>query len=62
MKFYTGNGNIQTGNGIISSTSRSQIKKLVLRSVSHFHQGVQNRFSKQEIELFVDYAPSLIFN
>ena len=40
----TGNGIIQAGNRIISPTSRPLIK------MSHFHQGVHNRFSKQEVE------------
>ena len=48
--FKTGNGIIQTGNGIISPTSRPLIKKLLLQKFSHFHQGVPNRFSKQETE------------
>ena len=42
--YKTGNGSLQTGNGIISPTSRSLIKKLLLQNVSHFYQGVQNRF------------------
>ena len=49
--FKTGNGIIQTGNGIISPTSRPLIKKLRLQNVSHLIQGVQNKFSKQEMEL-----------
>ena len=40
----TGNKIIQTGNGIISRNSRPLSKKLLLQSVSHFHQGIQNRF------------------
>ena len=47
----TGNGIIQTGNGIISPTSRPPIKKLLLQNVFHILQGVQNWFSKQEMEL-----------
>ena len=30
----------KTGNGIISSTSRPLIRKLLLQKISHFHQGV----------------------
>ena len=41
----------KTGNGIISPTFRPMIKKLLLQEFSHFHQGVQNWFSKQETEL-----------
>ena len=35
--FKTGNGIIQTGNEIISPTSRPKIKKHILRNVSHSH-------------------------
>ena len=49
--FKTGNGIIQTGNGINSPTSRPLIQKLFLHNVSHLIQGVQNLFSKQEMEL-----------
>ena len=44
--FKTKNGIIQTGNGIISPTSRPLITKLL-----HINQGVKNWFSKQEMEL-----------
>ena len=44
--FKTGNGLIQTGNGIISPTSRPLIKKLLLLNVSHLIQGVKNQISK----------------
>ena len=43
---------MQTGNGIISPTSRLLIKKLLLQNVSHLIQGVQNQFSKQEMKLY----------
>ena len=46
----TRNGIIKTGNGIISPTSWPQIKKLLLQKVSNFEKGIQNWFSKQEIE------------
>ena len=49
--FKTGNGIIQTGNWIISPTSRPLIKKLLLQNVSHLFQGFQNWFPKQEMEL-----------
>ena len=49
--FKTGNGIIQTRNGIITPTSRPLIKKLLLQNVSHLIKGVQNQFSKQEMEL-----------
>ena len=42
----------KTGNIIIAPTSRLPIKKLLLQHLLHFFQGVQNRFSKQEMELF----------
>ena len=48
--FKTGNGIIQTGNGIISLTSKPLIKKLLLKDVSYLIQGVENLFSKQEME------------
>ena len=48
--FKTGNGIIQTGNGIISPISRPPIKKLLLQNISYFYQGVQIKFSKQEME------------
>ena len=51
LVFKTGNGIIQTGNGIISPTSRPLIKKLLLQHLLHINQGVQNWFSKQEMEL-----------
>ena len=35
----------------LAATYRPLMKKLVLQNVSHFHQWVQNWFSKQEIEL-----------
>ena len=41
--FKTGNGIIQTENGIISPTFRPLIKKLLLHNVSHLFQGVQNQ-------------------
>ena len=50
--FKTGNEIIQTGNGIISPTSRPLIKKLLLQHLLHINQGVKNWFSKQEMELF----------
>ena len=40
--FKTGNGIIQTGNGIFSPTSRPLIKKPLLRKVFYLIQGVQN--------------------
>ena len=40
----TEHGIIQPGNRIISPTSRPLTKKLLLHDVSHFWQGVQNRF------------------
>ena len=40
-----------TGNRIISPTFRPLIKKLLLHNVSHLVQGLQNWFSKQEMEL-----------
>ena len=49
--FQTGNGILQTGNGIIYPVSRPPIKKLLLQNVFHLNQGVQNWFSKQEMEL-----------
>ena len=49
--FKTGNRIIQTGNGIISPTSRPLIKKLLLLDVSCLIQGVQNKSLKQEVEL-----------
>ena len=49
--FKTANGIIQTGNGIISLTSRPLIKKLLFQHHSHMIQRVQNQFSKQEMEL-----------
>ena len=48
--FKTGNGIIQTGNEIISPISRPPIKKPLLKNIFHFHQGIQNWFSKQEME------------
>ena len=38
----SGNGIIQTGNGIISPPSRPLIKKLLLQNVSHLVEGFQN--------------------
>ena len=49
--FKTGNRIIQTGNGIFYPISRPPIKKPLLHNISHFNQGVQNSFSKQEMEL-----------
>ena len=56
----TGNGIIQTGNGIISPISWPLIKKLLLQKVYNFYNGVQNwcwkvemDLSKQEMELFL---------
>ena len=40
--FRTGYGIIQTGNGIISPTSRSLIKKILSQNVSQLIQGAQN--------------------
>ena len=40
--FKTENGIIQTGNGMISLTSRPLIKKLLFQHHSHMIQGVQN--------------------
>ena len=53
MIFKTGNEIIQTGNGIISPTSGPLIKKLLLQHLLHINQGLQNLFSKQEMELFL---------
>ena len=47
----TGNGIIQTGNGIISPIFWFPIKKLLLQNVSNFYQRVQNWFWKQEMKL-----------
>ena len=47
----TGNGINQTGNRIIHPISRPLIKKLLLQYLLHINQGVQNCFSKQEMEL-----------
>ena len=47
----TWNGMDKTGNGIISSTSRLLIKKLILQNIFHSTWRVQNQFKKQEIEL-----------
>ena len=47
----TGNGIIETGNGIIFPTYRLLIKKLLLHNIFHSTQRVQNKLSKQEIEL-----------
>ena len=33
-----------------TSYKKKSMKKLVLQNVSYFHQGVQNWFSKQEME------------
>ena len=51
MVFKTRNGIIKTGNGIISPTSRTLNKILLLQHLLHINQGAQNWFSKQEIEL-----------
>ena len=40
--FKTGNGIVQTGNGIISPTSRPPIKKLLLLNVFYLFQRFQN--------------------
>ena len=48
----TGNAIIQTGNGIISPTSRPLVKKFLLQHILHINQGVQNWFAKQGMELF----------
>ena len=47
----TGNGIILTGNGIIYPISRPLIPKLLLQHLLHINQGVQNCFSKQEMDL-----------
>ena len=47
----TGNGIIQTGNGIIYPIFNPLIKKLLLQNVSQLYKGVSNWISKQEIEL-----------
>ena len=49
--FKTRNKIIQTGNGIFSLTFRHLIKKLLLQHLLHINQGVQNLFSKREMEL-----------
>ena len=49
--FNTGNITFQTGNGIISPTYRPLIKKLLLQHLLHIYQGIQNCFSKQDMEL-----------
>ena len=41
----------KTGNGIIFSTSRPLINRLILQKISDFCEGVQNSFSKQEMDL-----------
>ena len=51
MIFKTGYGIIQTGNGIISPTSRPLIRKLLLQHFLYIYQGIQNWFSIQEMEL-----------
>ena len=46
-------GIIQTGNKNIYTTfSRPLIRKLLWQNVSHFYQGLQNWFLKQDMELF----------
>ena len=50
--FKTGNGIIQTGYGIISLNYRPLTKKLLLQHLLHIYKGIQNWFSKQEMELF----------
>ena len=52
MFLKTGNGTFQTGDGIISPTYRPLTKKLLLQHLLHIYQGIQNLFSKQEMELF----------
>ena len=42
---------MQTGDGIISPTSRLLIEQLLFKNVLHFHKAVQNWFSKQAMEL-----------
>ena len=42
----------KTGNRIISPTFGPLIKKLLLKHLLHIYQGIQNWFSKQELELF----------
>ena len=49
--FKTRNAIFQTGNVIISPTSRPLIKEQLLKNVSHLVQGFQNQVSKQEIDL-----------
>ena len=49
--FKTGNGIIQQGNRIISPTFRPLIKNPLSQNVFHLIKGVQNKFSKQEMEL-----------
>ena len=47
----TGNGIIETGNGIILPTYRLLIKKILLQKFFYSTQRVQTKFWKQEIEL-----------
>ena len=49
LVFKTGNKMDQTGNRIISPTSRPLINKLLLQHLLHIYQGVQNWFLKWEI-------------
>ena len=44
----TGNGMIQTGNGIISPISGPLMKKLLLQNVSHLIKGVQINFQNRK--------------
>ena len=48
--FKTGNGIIQTGNGIISLTYKPLIKNTSLKRWFRLIQGVENLFSKHEME------------
>ena len=49
--FKKGNVIIHTGNRIFYPISKPPIKKLLLQHLLHINQGVQNCFSKQEMEL-----------
>ena len=44
--FKTGNGIIQTGNGIIPCTSRPSDQKPLVQNVSYFASGAQHFFFK----------------
>ena len=48
MIFKTGNGNIQTGNGTISPTSRLLIKKILLQHLLHINQGFKICFQNRK--------------